>query len=83
MLRIKEEKIIYNYSQCQQCGVCEMVCPKQAISMKFLENGTHTVSIDDEKCIKCQRCVKCCPSNKNLNNEAYLEGMSNMLYFLG
>lgn len=83
MLRIKEEKIIYNYSQCQQCGVCEMVCPKQAISMKFLENGTHTVSIDDEKCIKCQRCVKCCPSNKNLNNEAYLEGMSNKLYFLG
>lgn len=83
MLGIKEEKIIYNYSQCQQCGVCEMVCPKQAISIKFLKNGTHTVSIDDEKCIKCQRCVKCCPSNKNLNNEAYLEEMPHKLYFFG
>lgn len=82
MLEFKEKKITYDYSQCQQCGVCEAVCPKQAITMSFLENGTHTVSIDEEKCIKCQKCVRCCPSNKTSNNEAYLEGMPNKLYFL-
>lgn len=82
MLEFKEKKITYDYSQCQQCGVCEAVCPKQAITMGFLENGTHTVSIDEEKCIKCQKCVKCCPSNKTSNNEAYLEGMPNKLYFM-
>lgn len=58
MLQYIDNRINYNYSLCQQCGICEAVCPKQAISFKLLKNGIHKVVIDDEKCIRCLRCVK-------------------------
>lgn len=53
MLQYIDNRINYNYSLCQQCGICEAVCPKQAISFKLLKNGIHKVVIDDEKCIRC------------------------------
>lgn len=49
MLQYIDNRINYNYSLCQQCGICEAVCPKQAISFKLLKNGIHKVVIDDEK----------------------------------
>ena len=49
MLQYIDNRINYNYSLCQQCGICEAVCPKQAISFKLLKNGIHKVVIDDER----------------------------------
>ena len=82
MLTFKE-KITYDYSQCQQCGVCEAVCPKQAITMTLRKNGTHEVSVDEDKCIKCQRCVKCCPANRPMTDDDYMERLEHKSYFLG
>lgn len=83
MLKIKENCIVYNFSQCQQCGVCEAVCPKFAITMKRLANGLHEVLVDDDKCIKCLKCVKCCPANKGMGKNDYLKNLPNKEYFLG
>lgn len=84
MLTVKDKTIKYDYSQCQQCGICESVCPKQAITMKFLENGLHEVVLDEDKCVRCQKCVKCCPANKKmLLHDDYLKEMPNKKYFLG
>ena len=64
MLNFIDNKITFDYPHCQQCGICEAVCPRQAISFRLLENGTHEVMINQEKCIRCKRCVNCCPANK-------------------
>ena len=52
------EKLIFVTNGCQGCLAhpCKEVCPKGAISM------VHGKSfIDQEKCIKCGRCVDVCP----------------------
>ena len=83
MLTVKEGKIAYDYLLCQQCGVCEAVCSKQAISMKFLKNGLHQVVIDENKCVKCQRCVRCCPANKKPDCSDYLKKLKRASFFFG
>lgn len=83
MLNLDEHKIIYDYSHCQQCGACESVCPKRAISFIRLADGTHSVIVDDEKCIKCKRCVNVCPANKQVDYTGYFDGAENKRYYLG
>lgn len=83
MLRYNDDKIFFDYPHCQQCGICEAVCPRQAISFRLLENGTHEVVIDHEKCIRCKRCVNCCPANKEEDYRTYFNGFRNKKYFLG
>ena len=51
---------------CQGCleHPCQEVCPKQAIHM---ENGRSV--IDQEKCIKCGKCLESCPYNAIIKQE--------------
>ena len=83
MLNFIDGKIHYDYSHCQQCGICEAICPKQAISLKRLDDGTHEVVVDDDKCIRCKRCVACCPANKHEDYKDYFEDYSQKKYYLG
>lgn len=83
MLSLKDNNINFNYPHCQQCGACEAVCPKQAISLEMLTDGTHRVTVDDDKCIRCKRCVNVCPANKKESYEGYFNGFENKRYFLG
>ena len=83
MLSLKDNRINFDYSHCQQCGACEAVCPKQAISLERLTDGTHRVTVDDDKCIRCKRCVNVCPANKEESYEGYFNGFENKRYFLG
>lgn len=78
-----DKKIKYDYSHCQQCGICEAVCPKQAISLKRLDDGTHEIVVDDDKCIRCKRCVTCCPANKHEDYKDYFEDYPQKKYYLG
>lgn len=80
MLTFEEKTIKYDYSQCQQCGACKAVCPKQAITTNFRKNGTHEVAVDGEKCIRCQKCVKVCPANRELDSTGYVEKMKDKQY---
>lgn len=60
------EKRVFITNGCQGCieHPCIEVCPKDAIHM---ENG-HSV-IDEEKCIKCGKCVSACPYNAIIKQE--------------
>ena len=83
MLKFIDNKITFDYSRCQQCGACEAVCPKGAITMKMRDDATHDVVIDDGKCIRCQRCVRVCPANKEEDYKGYFDGFDKKRYFLG
>lgn len=83
MLQYFDNKITFNYSNCQQCGICEAVCPKQAISFEMLNDGTHKIIVDNEKCVCCKRCVQCCPANKNEDYSDYFKDFPDKQYFLG
>lgn len=47
---------------CLGCGVCEDICPKQAIKI-CLDNSEYRPKVNEEVCIgeKCGRCLKVCP----------------------
>lgn len=81
MLVLNNNKIEYDYSQCQQCGSCEAVCPKKAISLKRLDNGLCNINIDQEKCILCKRCISVCPATmQTIGQEGYIQSLRNKKY---
>ena len=83
MIQFIDDLIYYDYSHCQQCGACEAVCPKEVISFRRLEDGTHRVVVDDDRCIRCKRCVNVCPANKREDYGGYFDGFGEKTYFLG
>ncbi len=60
------EKKVFVTEGCQGCleHPCKEVCPKGAISM--VNGKSH---IDEEKCIKCGKCVQSCPYNAIIKQE--------------
>lgn len=83
MLSHQEKGITYFSSQCQQCGTCEAICPKQAIGLKRMKNGLVEVIIDDDKCIHCKRCVSVCPAVRRNERSDYFAEIPLKNYFLG
>jgi len=61
--------ITLNKEQCNGCGVCAEICPKEAIEENpaIIENGVlakkPTITFDVDKCILCGECVVLCPLN--------------------
>ncbi len=51
-----EKMIVVNQEQCTGCGVCENICPREAITVD------GTAQIDYDKCTICGRCAKECPT---------------------
>lgn len=50
--------------KCCGCGVCEEICPKNAIKLKENSEGFLEFSIDNDKCVNCGLCIKKCPQLK-------------------
>ena len=46
---------------CCGCEACFCICPKDAISMQEDEEGFYYPVIDENRCIRCCRCLKACP----------------------
>lgn len=54
-------KKLIKSSDCTGCGVCEAVCPVNAVNMTYNDKGFYEPSIDRSKCIGCGKCNKVCP----------------------
>ena len=50
-------KLIYNQNKCAICGICEIICPKEAISINLTDK---TLTIDEVKCVRCGICAYFC-----------------------
>ena len=45
---------------CCGCSACENICPKNAITMQFDNEGFYYPIIDNHKCVKCNLCESVC-----------------------
>jgi len=46
---------------CRDCGLCEALCPQQAISRRQLAGEAYEYAVAGEKCIACGFCAAACP----------------------
>jgi NADPH-dependent glutamate synthase beta subunit-like oxidoreductase/glutamate synthase domain-containing protein 3/Pyruvate/2-oxoacid:ferredoxin oxidoreductase delta subunit len=46
---------------CRDCGLCETLCPENAISRRALEDGAYEYVVDEGRCIGCGFCAGACP----------------------
>lgn len=60
-------------NKCSGCGACENSCPKQAISMKYDNEGFLYPKIDENRCIDCEKCIKVCPMSLYPESKDYLK----------
>lgn len=49
------------HANCNGCGLCSVVCPKQCIEMKEKPNGFLYPNVNKKDCIGCGLCIKKCP----------------------
>jgi len=47
---------------CRDCGLCESLCPQNAISRKSLDQESFEYVVNEEMCIGCGFCAGACPT---------------------
>lgn len=45
---------------CSNCGACYNVCPVDAITLKQNEFGFDYPEVNEDKCLRCNKCVRAC-----------------------
>lgn len=72
MIGEKEFPILYEIKEnCCGCTACYAVCPVQAISMQPDEEGFLYPKVNDEKCIKCYKCLSVCAFKNDQKEKGY------------
>lgn len=67
---INEYLKTYNKKDCNGCTLCTIGCPTNAIKMVEDNEGFFYPEIDEEKCIKCNKCKNIC---SNFNDSKGIE----------
>ena len=57
--------------KCSGCGLCESVCPVNAIAVK--ENNSFLRPEVNDNCINCGKCLASCPGHIEYNPVSYKE----------
>jgi coenzyme F420-reducing hydrogenase beta subunit len=57
---------IKNKKDCMACFACYNICQQNAISMNSDNEGFSYPKVDYNKCIKCELCIKVCPTINNV-----------------
>lgn len=52
---------IIDKKDCMGCNACNVICPKQCITMPDDFEGFFYPQVDKDKCIECSLCLKVCP----------------------
>ena len=66
--------MVETVENCSACGLCEALCPKDAIEMKWSQTGFLSPSIQVDRCINCGLCLKKCPqSHISKSDECFSE----------
>ena len=56
---------IVEKEKCCACRACLQVCTKQAISIEIDKFGFERITIDENKCVNCNKCKSVCPILNN------------------
>ena len=77
---IQEEKNKLKHSflyktLCCGCGVCALICPRQAITMCPDEEGFLYPEVDVNKCVNCGLCEKKCAFKKNTSGRTKMSSL--------
>lgn len=56
-VRILEQGISVNESECVDCGACISICPREVFSM----DSAWKLQLAEEKCVLCGKCIEACP----------------------
>lgn len=56
-VRILEHGIVFNESECVDCGACISICPRDVFSF----DKSFRLRVEDDRCILCGTCVDACP----------------------
>lgn len=70
---MKHVELFKNLEDCTGCGVCSIVCPLNAISMKEGFGGSLYPVINNDKCVECMKCVRFCERKKNSSTHEAME----------
>lgn len=52
--------------ECCGCGVCQLICPNNAIQMSSDSEGFDYPVIDEARCVSCGLCTKNCPQKQSV-----------------
>lgn len=56
-VRLLEEEISLDETECVDCGACISICPQEV----FTFDKESKLRMDAEKCVLCGRCIEICP----------------------
>lgn len=58
----KDIPVLYErLEDCCGCSACIVSCPANAIAMKVDHEGFEYPYVDEDKCIRCYKCLNVCP----------------------
>ena len=53
-------RILNIKSHCTGCGACASICPKEALTIKYNDEGFYYPHLNQDLCIDCKSCEKVC-----------------------